>query len=318
MLGPQAAQQTTAAGETAAATPQDGGWAQRIWGSRIFDELTVADLVLILAVVALAWILSVLVRAALTRAFQRRAPSDQGSQLVVKRLLHYVIMSVGFFLALNLAGFSLTSLFAAGAVFAVVIGFALQNLSENFVAGVILMVERSITPGDVLEVEGRVVRVIRMGIRATVARTRDDEDLIVPNSLLVTTTVKNYTLHDSLYRVRASVGVAYSSDIAKVRGVLESCARSFAGRHASKDPRVLLTEFAANAVKFEVSIWIEDPWHSAWLLSQLNEAVWSALKSAEIAIAFPQLDLHLDPEVLKALGARGAPGSEAGPSDPAH
>jgi small-conductance mechanosensitive channel len=283
------------------------GWWDRFWNAPLFHHVTVGDVVVIVAVVIAAWIVSLIVQSALSRAFQRRAATDHGGQTVIKRLVHYLIMIAGVFVALNVVGLSLTSLFAAGAVFAVVIGFALQNLSENFVSGVILMVERSITPEDVLEVEGRVVRVVKMGIRATVARTRDDEDVIIPNSLLVTSTVKNYTLRDSLYRLRTVVGVTYSSDMAQVRKVLEATAQQFPGRQASKDPRILMTEFGASSVNFEVSIWIEDPWHSRQLLSKLNEAIWSAFKQAKISIAFPQLDLHVDPELLSALrSARGA------------
>ncbi len=293
------------ASDAAAAARVAEGWWEKFWYAQIFHKVTVGDVIVIVAVVIAAWVVSKIVQSALTRAFQRRSVTDHGGQAVIKRLVHYLIMIVGLFVGLNLVGLTLTSLFAAGAVFAVVIGFALQNLSENFVSGVILMVERSITPEDVLEVEGRVVRVVKMGIRATIARTRDDEDVIIPNSLLVTSTVKNYTLRDSLYRVRTVVGVAYSSDMAHVRKVLETTARNFAAREASKDPRVLMTDFGASSVNFEVSIWIEDPWRSRQLISQLNEAIWSAFKQAEISFAFPQLDLHLAPELLSALQSGG-------------
>jgi small-conductance mechanosensitive channel len=287
--------------KTAEAVHAAEGWWDKFWNAHIFQKLTVGDVIVIAAVVLAAWVISLIVQSTITRAFQRRAVTDHGGQTVIKRLVHYLIMIGGVFVGLNLVGLSLTSLFAAGAVFAVVIGFALQNLSENFVSGVILMVERSITPEDVLEVEGRVVRVVKMGIRATVARTRDDEDVIIPNSLLVTSTVKNYTLRDSLYRVRTVVGVTYSSDMAHVRQVLEATARDFAGREMSKDPRVLMTDFGASSVNFEVSVWIEDPWRSRQLISKLNEAIWNAFKQAKIAFAYPQLDLHVDPELLTAL-----------------
>ncbi|MBK7644401.1 MAG: mechanosensitive ion channel [Planctomycetes bacterium] len=274
-----------------------------------WQDLTFKNLILLVAVIFIAWVVSQLVQSALTRTFKRRKSADHGGQIVVKRLAHYLIMGAGVFLGLNLAEFPLTSLFAAGAVFAVVIGFALQNLSENFVAGLILMIERSITPGDVLEVEARVVRVLKMGIRATVARTRDDEDIIIPNSLLVTSTVKNFTLRDSLYRLRATIGVAYSSDMKLVRRVLEETSDGFPERHASKEPRILLTGFGSSSVDWEVSVWIEDPWHSRWMHSKLNEAIWHALRQAGVTIAFPQLDLHVDPELLAALRATPPAGS---------
>lgn len=296
-------QDPAAASDSAREVTSGGTWLTRTWHGEIYHGISVQDLALIVAMLVAAWILSRLVQRALSHAFAHRKASDLGRQFVIKRLVHYLIMVAGVFIALNFVGLELTSLFAAGAVFAVVVGFALQNLSENFVSGVILMIERSITPGDVLEVEGRVVRVITMGIRATVARTRDDEDLIIPNSLLVTSTVKNFTLSDSLYRLRAAVGVAYSSDLKLVRTVLEDVAKNFAGRDQSKAPRVHLTTFGASSVNYEMSIWIADPWHARQALSDLNEAIWSALQTAGVAIAFPQLDLHLDAAVLEALRA---------------
>jgi small-conductance mechanosensitive channel len=180
---------------------------------------------------------------------------------------------------------------------AVALGFAMQNILQNFVSGVILLAERSITESDVLEVDGRIVRVMRMGTRATVARTRDDEEIIIPNSLLVQSSVTNYTLGDSLYRIRAKVGVAYGSNMDQVRDVLMEAGRSVPDRVQEKDPIVLLLEFGNSSVDFEVSIWAEDPWLARVTRSHLNFSIWNHLKAAGITIAFPQLDVHFDKDV---------------------
>lgn len=143
---------------------------------------------------------------------------------VAARLIYYALLMLGLGIALHTIGINMTGLFAAGAVFAVGVGFAMQNIASNFVSGVILLLEGAIKPGDVLEVEDRVVRVREMGMRAAVARTLDDEDLIIPNSALVQSTVKNFTLRDHLYRLKSTVGVVYSSDMAKVEETLVSLA----------------------------------------------------------------------------------------------
>lgn len=280
-----------------------GGWLERVLTTDLFHGVTPYQLLLLTTVLVAGWLFSRGVQRMLTRSFERRHTTDAGTQIVVMRLVHYSIMLIAVFVALNVVGVQLTSLFAAGAAFAVVIGFAMQNLSENFVSGVILMVERSITPGDIIEVEGRVVRVTRMGIRATVARTRDDEDMIIPNSLLVRSTVKNFTLRDSNYRLRALVGVSYGSDMHAVRKALDAAAQSVPWRDREMGVRILLTEFGSSSVNFEVSVWIADPWHSRRLLSELNEALWWSLKEAGVTIAYPQMDLHLDREVLESLRA---------------
>lgn len=142
-----------------------------------------------------------------------------------------------------------------------------------------------------------------MGIRATIGRTLDEEDVIIPNSQLVTSPVKNYTLKDSMYRLRALVGVVYSADMARVRQVLEKTATELRWRSSQQAPRVLLKEFGDSSVNFEVSVWINEPWTMTQRRNELNEAVWWALKEAGITIAFPQLDVHFDSQIAELLGS---------------
>ena len=265
--------------------------------------VTVATVLIILLVLAATLLFSRVVQGGIRRGFERRGVSDVGTIATTSRLTHYVIVALGFAIALDTVGVNLAALFAAGALFAVALGFAMQNIAENFVSGVILLVERAIKPGDVLEVEGRTVRVVQLGIRSTVARTRDEEDLIIPNSTLVSSTVTNFTLRDTIFRVRAEVGVVYRSDMALVREVLERTADGMPWRMEERDPVVLLMAFGDNAVTWNVSVWINDPWRGPDRRSDLHEALWTALQDAGIVIAFPQLDLHLDPEVVRSLGA---------------
>jgi small-conductance mechanosensitive channel len=239
------------------------------------------------------------------RGMVKAGVGHEDTRATTRRLLHYFVMVVGFAIAVQAVGISLATVFAAGAVVAVAVGFALQNILQNFVSGVILLGERSITETDILEVEGRVVRVMRMGARATVARTREDEELIIPNSILVQSTVKNLTLTDMVYRVRAAVGVAYSSDMRRVEQALEAAALSVERRSPDRKPLVFMTEFGDNAVVWEVSIWAVDPWAAPVTRSDLNKAIWWALADAGITIAFPQLDVHLDTPVRAATPAPG-------------
>ena len=264
-------------------------------------EITVATLASFLLIVAATLVIAGLVRRAVGRAFAGEGQADKGTAAVASRLARYAVLLVGLSIAVGHLGINLTALFAAGAVFAVAIGFAMQNITQNFVSGVILLLERAIKPGDVLEVEGSVVQVKDMGIRATVARTLDDEDIIIPNSLLVSQVVRNYTLHDSRFRLRAVVGVVYSADLKLTRHVLQSTADAIAWREQQIDARVQLKEFGDSAVIFEVSVWIDDPWGMQSRRNDLHEAIWWALKDAEITIAFPQVDLHLDEPALAAL-----------------
>lgn len=262
--------------------------------------VTVGTVITAVVILIVSWWVSRGLQRAIGRALQRRTVAE-GSITVITRLVHYAVIFVGIGIALDTIGFSLGALFAAGAVFAVGIGFAMQNIAQNFMSGVILLVERSIKPGDVLEVEGKVVRVGRMGIRTTIAQTRDDEELIVPNSILVQGTVKNYTLQDSIYRLRALVGVVYSSDMRLVLEQLTRVANEQPWRSSRRDPRVLMTNFGDSSVNFDVSVWMDNPWEAPMALSQLHQAIWWALKDAGVTIAFPQLDVHFDRDVTEPM-----------------
>jgi small-conductance mechanosensitive channel len=262
--------------------------------------VSVATVLIVLLILLATFRVSSLLQKGLERAMTLRGVKEPGSLGVSRRLVHYFVLLTGFGVALQTIGVDLGALFAAGAVFAVAIGFAMQNIAQNFVSGLILLMERVIKPGDVLEVEGQVVRVVDLGIRATIVRTRDEEDLIVPNTVLAQSTVTNFTFRDSLCRLRAEVGVSYSSDLRQVRAVLETAARDLPWRSTAKEPVVMLKGFGGSSVDFQVSVWTEDPWRLPQELSALHEAIWWALKDAGIVIAFPQLDVHLDPGAFSA------------------
>jgi small-conductance mechanosensitive channel len=200
------------------------------------DDLTLLEGLEIAAVLVAAFLISRALQRGLARTFRVRGIDDDGTLSIVQRLTHYAVMALGVLVGLGIAQIDVTTIAAAGAVFAVVVGFAMQNISENFVSGLILMIERSIKQGDILEVDGSMVRIVSMGVRATVARTLDEEELIIPNSVMVKDTVKNYTLDDRMFRLHTRVGVSYDSDMRKVRLVLERAAREVPFRSPEHEP----------------------------------------------------------------------------------
>jgi len=256
-------------------------------------------IVLVLASVRL----SRFVRAAMLRTLDRRGVDDAGTRALMTRATHYLLMSIGIGIALQTVGFDLGSLFAAGAFFAVGIGFAMQNIAQNFVSGIILLLERSIRTGDILRVDGHIVHVESMGIRSTVVRSLDDEQLIVPNGILGQSIVTNFTFQDRRVRVRAQVGVHYDSDMTQVQQVLQEVAEAFGGAEPVRAPMVLLKGFGSSSVDWEVSVWTEDPWAIEPTASRLRLAVWQAFKEADIVIAYPQVDVHFDAGAPPALAA---------------
>ena len=267
------------------------------------QSITLSTIAVLAAVLVVTYGVSRALQAGIRRFLSHRQIAASGSVELAPRLTHYTVMLIGVAVALQTAGIQLNALFAAGAVFAVTIGFAMQNIAQNFVAGMILLLERTIKPGDILEIEHVVVQVQRIGIRATQVRSRDLEEIIVPNSLLVQSTVKNYTLNNSLYRLRVAVGVTYSSDMALVKRTLEQVASDLHWRTPEPRPIVLLIGFGDSSVNFEVSAYTNEPWLARRRQSDMYDAIWWAFKEKEIVIAFPQLDVHFDRPVEDALSA---------------
>jgi potassium-dependent mechanosensitive channel len=268
-------------------------------GSR---SVTLATLLAAMAIVVGSFVLSRVLRAGIRRVAVARGLRPTGGVAVVNRLLHYFIVLVGLSVALQTTGIELGTLFAAGAIFAVGIGFAMQNIAQNFMSGVILLIDQAIKPGDILQVEGQMVRVREMGIRSTLVRTLDEEDMIVPNSLLVQSTVKNYTHGDPHCRLRVSVGVSYESDMKKVRETLLEVGRSLAWRATAFEPLVLMNDFGTSSVDHELVVWTDEPWRSRVLKSAMRMAIWDAFQREKITISFPQVDVHFDAPVTESLG----------------
>ena len=264
-------------------------------------EVTLLSLAIFIFVISFSVTLSFILQRALKRTLAHRFEKQEGTLAAILRLIHYTIVIIGFGIGLQTIGINISALFAAGAVFAIAIGFAMQNIVQNFVSGIILLIERTIKPGDILEIEGNVVKVVNMGIRTTVVRTWREEDLIMPNSIFAQTTIKNYTLNDDEFRLGVEVGVAYESDMRKVIDVLEKTARDLTWRLPQPEPRVLLQDFGDSAVIFGVYVNIDDPWKQRVYMSELRKAVWFAFKEAGITIAFHQVDIHFDPPVTEAF-----------------
>ncbi len=270
------------------------------------QPLTLATLLAGVVVLVVAFGISRGARSAVRRTGERRGV-DPGHISVINRLLHYGIMLVGTAIAVETVGIDLSAMFAAGAVFAVGIGFAMQTIAEGFVAGMILLMEGAIKPGDVLDHEGQVVKVVTMNIRSTIVRTVNGTEIILPNSELVKAPVHNLTLSDRKYRVDVVVGVAYESDMDLVERTLIGVAHSLPFAElpaASREVRIV--GFGANSVDWEVSVWTTDPWARPDHKDDIHHLAWRALHEAGISIAYPQLDLHLDDDALAALRRRPA------------
>jgi len=256
----------------------------------------------LLAVIGVA--LATLLIAHLTRNVVRRSVGRHGGNNEAIRVIGIVtqlaVWLIGFEIALHLLGIRLSSLFAASGFLALVGGFAAKDLAQNFLSGVTLRAEKIIRPGDLLIVNEKWIFVQNIGSRVTVAKTYDGEEVLIPNTMIVQSMVVNLTRSDRLHRISTQIGVSYDSDLKLVRQTLEETVDKLDWRWADEGPLILLTDFGASSVNYNIKVWIDDVGESGSRKSDLNEAIWWALKSKKITIAYPQLDVHLDPPPVEA------------------
>ena len=255
-------------------------------------QVTIASLVSFFIFVVLAVVASRLLQRALCRVYDRRG-IDEGVQYALNRLLHYGILAIGAFLALENLGISVTALAGLGAILAVGIGFGLQNIAQNFVSGLILLLERPVKKGDFVEVGTTKGTVREIHARATVVTTLDGVDILVPNGQFITEPVINQTFGSRHVRIRVNVGVAYGSDTDLVRRTLESVATRHEMVLLHPEPKVWFNEFGESSLDFSLLVWVADPTLQPQVSSDLRFEIDRAFRELGIEIPFPQRDLHL-------------------------
>jgi small-conductance mechanosensitive channel len=257
------------------------------------SRITIGTVMVAAAVLYVALMTSRALQAVLLQEVLPRRSMELGAQLSISRLVHYAIISIGFLLALHSLGFSLTNLTIIGGALGVGIGFGLQAIVNNFASGLILLFERPIKVGDTIQVGDEMAEVKHLGLRSTVIETYDNAEIVVPNSDLITNQVINWTLTERQVRLKLPVGVAYGSDVARVMGILMSCANEHEQVLKEPAPQVLFLEFGDSALNFELRVWISDFNNRRMVQSELNQAIDIRFRRAGIEIPFPQTDLHL-------------------------
>jgi small-conductance mechanosensitive channel len=208
-----------------------------------------------------------------------------GIPYAISTMLHYVILLIGFFVALGALGIDLAKVTLLAGAFTVGIGFGLQNVINNFVSGLILLFERPIKIGDVIEVGGNAGEVTRIGIRASVIRTADGSEIIVPNGSFISGQVTNWTFSDRQRAVEVSVNVVGGTAPQPVVELLKSTAAAHPGVTKEPSPQVYVTNLSAGAVTFKIRAWTDRHEDWAQLRSDLSLAANEALAREKIAIA---------------------------------
>lgn len=218
---------------------------------------------------------------------------SRGLPELIASTLHYLLLLLVFFFAVNAGGIELNKFTVLTGALGVGVGFGLQNIVNNFISGLILQFERPIHIGDVLDVDGTTGKVSRIGIRSSTVKTFQGAEVIIPNGNFISGKVINWTLSSSLRRVELPVGVAYGSKAKKVAQLLENAATCHEMVLTSPAPAVYFKEFGDSALNFELQFWVMQESNLTKVKSEVALAAMEALDNAGIEIPFPQRDLRL-------------------------
>ena len=232
------------------------------------------------------------------RFFGRMHRLDPTQQLLGQKLFNIAAWILLALAGIDFLGISLTALAVFSGAFGLAVGFGLQKTFGNLISGIILLMDRSIKPGDVIAVgsgaDKMVGQVSKIGIRAVSVVTRDKIEFLIPNEVLMTSTVENWSYSSRDVRVKVPVPVAYGSDLVLAERLLLEAAMELPRALKHKEPQAWLASFGDNAILFEVQVWIEDPEDGVGnLRSDLLKSIWRKFRVSGVEIPFPQTDIRI-------------------------
>jgi len=250
-------------------------------------DLLSSFLILLFAYIIYRWIKSIL------NIASRKGRLVPGQSYALLQLSRYLIIVIAGMMILNSLHIKITTLLAGGAVFLVGIGLGLQQLAKDLISGLILMVEKTIRVGDIIELNGFLARVEEIGLRTSIVENRDNVHLIIPNSKIVQDNIVNWSTINPESRFSVEVGVAYGSDVNLVKEILLNCVKSHPKVIKSHPPLVRFTNFGDSSLQFQVLFWSLEILFIEDVKSDLRFQINQQFKEQKIVIPFPQRDVHI-------------------------
>lgn len=277
------------------------------WAEQAFFGFTVGNMTISISSIGLAIIVfltllfaSRLLQNILSVKILPKTKMDASISQSVTQIMGYVGLIIALLAGISAIGFDLTNLALIAGALSVGIGFGLQSIVSNFVSGLILLFERPIKVNDWIITNSGEGIVKKISVRATEIETFDRTSIIVPNSELISSSVKNWTHKDKIGRVVVTIGVSYDSDPYQVEKLLLECAQQNQYAIKKPEPTVHFKDFGDNALIFDIRFFIKNVSETVFAATKMRYDIWDAFKNAEIEISFPQRDLHI----------RSAPGLE--------
>jgi small-conductance mechanosensitive channel len=238
---------------------------------------------------------------ALSALIERQLKAMEGVPPSVRALMtkvgKIVLVALAFLISLNATGIDLTALAVFGGALGVGLGFGLQKVVGNFISGIILLVDRSIKPGDVIETGGTYGTINRLAARYTSVITRDGTEFLIPNEDMITQPVVNWSHSHRLVRRRIPVQVGYESDVKKAMALMAEAAMEEKRILKNPEPRTLMRGFGDNGIDLELRMWIEDPQNGVSnIASAVMLRIWDKFNEADIEFPYPQRVVHVKNE----------------------
>lgn len=289
-------------------------WLDRIMRFRLFEinqtEITPSSLILFLVILFVFYLVSRFLNRGVLRKILVKTQIDQGLQYTMIRIAHYIIMGIGALVAFQFIGIDLSGLAVIFGLLSVGIGFGLQNVTSNFISGLILLFERPIKVGDRVTVGETEGEVMAINMRSTTILSLNNIAIIVPNSEFVSSRVTNWSHGDPKIRLDIRVGVSYGSDLETVIRSLQEVADEHPGVLKVPEPDVLLDGFGDSSWNMRLRVWISNPKRHYVIRSEINCAIVRKFREYGVEIPFPQRDLHLRSPLPVPIGRGRSEGQE--------
>ncbi|WP_237449677.1 mechanosensitive ion channel family protein [Novosphingobium silvae] len=271
-------------------------------------RLSLWDFVVVVSVLALVVTLAWSASRLSSRLLARAKRLDLTQRLLIEKMVSLLIWTVAFLVGVDVLGIDLTALTVFSGAFGLAIGFGLQKTFGNLIAGIILLMDKSIKPGDVIAIadqSGQYTfgQIRRIGIRAVSLTTRDQKEYLIPNENLMVNQVENWSYSSKNVRIQVPVSVPYATDLEEAEGLMLEAARSVKRVLAAPPPTVWLDSFTENGFAFVIHVWITDPEEGTGnVRSEVLKGLWKLMRANGIKVPFPQRDLNLrDTEALRDL-----------------
>ncbi len=227
------------------------------------------------------------------KRLEKKGLNDEGRGKSINQIFKYIIYILGFFIAIKSLGINVDLILGVFAALGLGIGFALQDVFKDLISGIIILFEGNVAVGDILEIDGMVGSVKEIKLRTSIMRTRNGVYIVLPNNRVVNDKVINWTKSSKITRFHISVGVAYGSDVEKVRDLLLSAAKELEEVINRPAPKVFFNDFGESSLNFEIHFWITKTWDIEIIKSDLRFYIDKLFRKNNITIPFPQRDVHM-------------------------